>query len=108
MVTDDDVLSFFRKELPVVRSLRLKKFPLDSEVALQEYAEVEDLALAIDKFSEVFHIDVSTLNIEHYFPWTIPWFFRSWFIKRPVKQSKRPLTVRMFSESAKAGRWLYL
>ncbi|WP_146086299.1 DUF1493 family protein, partial [Enterobacter sichuanensis] len=26
---------------------------------------------------------------------------------KPVKQISKPLTVRMFAESAKAGRWLY-
>ncbi|AHG19127.1 cytoplasmic protein [Chania multitudinisentens RB-25] len=107
MVINEDILNFFRKELPVVTSLRLKIIPLDLDVILQEYAEVEDLALAIDKYSEKFNIDVSSLNIENYFPWEIPWFFRDWFTKKPVKQSKEPLTVRMFAESAKAGRWLY-
>jgi len=107
MVTDEKILNFFRRELPIVKSLRMKSIPLDLDSILQEYAEVEDLALAIDKYSEEFNIDVSSLNIENYLPWIIPWFFRSWFTKKPVTQSKKPLTVRMFAESAKAGRWLY-
>ncbi|CAO96045.1 DUF1493 family protein [Erwinia tasmaniensis] len=107
MVTDEEVLTFFRRELPVVTSLRLKSIPLNPDVILQEYAEVEDVALAIDKYANKFNIDISSLNIESYYPWVIPWFFRQWFIKKPVKQLKKPLTVRMFSESAKTGRWLY-
>ncbi|GAA0500353.1 DUF1493 family protein [Tatumella terrea] len=107
MVTDEKVLNYFRRQLPVVKSLLMKSIPLDAGTILQEYAEVEDLALAIDKFSEEFDIDVSSLNIENYLPWNIPWFFRSWFTKKPVTQSKKTLTVRMFAESARAGRWLY-
>ena len=107
MVTDEKVLNYFRRQLPVVKSLLMKSIPLDADTILQEYAEVEDLALAIDKFSEEFDIDVSSLNIENYLPWNIPWFFRSWFTEKTVTQSKKTLTVRMFAESAKSGRWLY-
>ncbi|EOS94127.1 DUF1493 family protein [Erwinia tracheiphila] len=107
MVTDNDVLDFFRKELPLVTTLSLKKIPLNKDDTLQEYAEVEDLAETINKYSDKYNVDVSALNIENYYPWSIPWFFRSWFTKEPVKQIKKPLTVTMFAESAKAGRWLY-
>lgn len=107
MVKDEEVLDFFQRELPLVTSLLLKKLPLDYDVILQEYAEVDDLAHAIDKYSEEFNIDIASLNIENYFPWVIPWFFRKWLTREPLKQEKKPLTVRMFSESAKAGRWLY-
>ncbi|MEE4409509.1 MULTISPECIES: DUF1493 family protein [unclassified Serratia (in: enterobacteria)] len=107
MVTDEDVLMFFREQLPKVTTLWLKPVLLQPDDILQEFSEVEDLALVIDKYSTQFDIDVSELNIEDYYPWEIPWFFRKWFIVSPVKQSKKPLTVRMFAESAKAGRWLY-
>lgn len=107
MLADEKILNCFRRELPLVKSLLMKSIPLDVDTILQEYAEVEDLALAIDKFSEEFDIDVSSLNIENYLPWNIPWFFRNWFTKKPVTQSKKPLTVRMFAESARSGRWLY-
>ncbi|MGQ8818531.1 DUF1493 family protein [Serratia sp. NA_13] len=107
MVTDENVLMFFRGQLPKVTTLWLKPVLLQPDDILQEFSEVEDLALVIDKYSTQFDIDVSELNIEDYYPWEIPWFFRKWFIASPVKQSKKPLTVRMFAESAKAGRWLY-
>ncbi|MDF7681120.1 DUF1493 family protein [Enterobacteriaceae bacterium ESL0689] len=107
MVKDDDVLKFFQKELPLVTSLLLKKIPLTPDTILQEYAEVEDLAHAINKYAEAFNIDISPLNIENYLPWSIPWFFRKWFIRTPVRQNKKPLTIRMFADAAKAGRWLY-
>ncbi len=107
MVTDEDVLMFFREQLPKVTTLWLKPVLLQPDDILQEFSEVEDLALAIDEYSTQFDIDVSKLNIEDYYPWEIPWFFRKWFTANPLKQSKKPLTVRMFAESAKAGRWLY-
>lgn len=107
MVTDEEVLNFFRTELPVVKSLLMKPVTLSLDSFLQEYAEIDDLAPTIDKYSVEFNTDISSLHIDQYLPWIIPWFFRSWFTKRPVKQLKRPLTVRMFAESARAGRWLY-
>ena len=107
MVINDEVLNFFREELPVIKYLGVKNVPLEMDTVLQEFADAEDLIPAIDKYSDNFNIDVSTLNIENYYPWEIPWFFRKWFTKKPVKQTRKPLTVKMFAESAKAGRWLY-
>ncbi|MGX7396288.1 DUF1493 family protein, partial [Enterobacter sp. ESY66] len=34
-------------------------------------------------------------------------FFRKWFTKEPVKQISKPLTVRMFDEAVKAGKWIH-
>ena len=107
MVTDDEVLSFFQKELPVLATLRLKPVPLALDDILQEYAPADDLLRAINKYDVIFNIDVSQLNLDNYFPWEIPWFFRKWFTQKPLYQSKKPLCVRMFAESARAGRWLY-
>ncbi|MCW0351641.1 DUF1493 family protein [Pantoea ananatis] len=107
MVTDEQVLDFFRQKLPQVRTFSFKIVPLEINDTLQEYAEFDDLVEAIDKYSDQFNIDVSTLNIDNYYPWKTPWLFREWFKKEPVKQNKKPLTVRMFAESAKAGKWLY-
>ncbi|VTN11579.1 Protein of uncharacterised function (DUF1493) [Raoultella terrigena] len=67
----------------------------------------DDLICCIDKYDEVFHVDVSVMNYEKYYPWFHTWFFRKWFTDKPVKQISKPLTVRMFAESAKAGKWLY-
>lgn len=107
MVTDEKVLEFFRRKLPVVKTLGMKAITLNLDDVLQEYAEVDDLALVLDNYSTEFATDISSLNIEQYIPGVIPWFFRSWFTKKSVTQSKKPLTVRMFAESARAGRWLY-
>ncbi|MDU4094351.1 MAG: DUF1493 family protein [Pantoea sp.] len=107
MVTDDEVLAFFRRELPVLATLRFKPIPLKIDDILQEYAPADDLLMAIDKYDAVFNVDVSPLNLDDYYPWEIPWFFRQWFTQKPVIQTRKPLSVRMFAESARAGRWLY-
>lgn len=107
MVTDSEVLQFFRDELPVMGTLSGKMIPLQIDDALQSYTEFDDLYLAIDKFAAKFDIDTSVINFNSYYPWKIEWFFRKWFNKEPVKQISKPLTVQMFAESAKAGRWLY-
>lgn len=107
MVTDETVLSFFRKELPSRAGMKLKEIPLGLDDVLQEYAEADDLFIAINKYDEQFNIDVSAINLDNYYPWEIPWFFRKWFTKKPVTQTSKPLSVRMFAESARAGRWLY-
>jgi len=107
MVTDEQVLDFFRQKLPQIRTFSLKVVPLEINDTLQEYAELDDLVEAIEHYSDQFNIDVSTLNIDNYYPWKTPWFFRTWFKKESVKQDRQPLTVRMFAESAKAGTWLH-
>lgn len=107
MVTDSEVLAFFRGELSLMTTLAMKPIPVEMDTPLQGYAPADELGDAIEKYDEVFGVDVSKLDMDHYYPWKIEWFFRKWFTHMPVKQTKRPLTVRMFAESAKAGRWLY-
>lgn len=107
MVIDDDVLHFFRNELPELGTLTFKRIPLQIDDILQEYTDFDDLSYALDKYSEKYNVDIDVINFDAYYPWEIPWFFRAWFTKEPVIQISKPLTVRMFAESAKAGRWLY-
>ncbi|EML7264994.1 DUF1493 family protein [Raoultella ornithinolytica] len=107
MVTDNEVLEFFQKELPVLGTLTGKLIPLEMDDVLQEYAEDDDLVFCMNKYSEKFDVDISAMNYGYYYPWFNTWFFRKWFTRKPVKQVSKPLTVRMFAESAKAGRWLY-
>lgn len=107
MVTNEEVLNFFRDELSVLATWRFKQIPLQLDDILQEYSAWDELPDAIEKFGEQFNVDVSVINFDAYYPWEIPWFFRKWFTKKPVRQTAKPLTMRMFAESAKAGRWLY-
>lgn len=107
MVTDEEVLRFFQNELPISGLLPTKENRVKMDEALQEYAEEEDLFPAINKYAQVFNIDLSVMNIENYYPWKTAWFFRRGFTQKPLEQISKPLTVRMFAEPAKAGRWLY-
>ncbi|PQK94209.1 DUF1493 family protein [Pantoea ananatis] len=107
MVTDNEVLTFFQDELPILGWLPTKSNAVGLDDVLQDYTDQEDLLIAIEKFGKKFDIDLSRMDIDHYFPWKTPWFFRKWFTNKPVIQTKEPLTVRMFANSAKAGKWLY-
>ena len=107
MVTDLEVLEFFRKELSLMTTITMDPLYLQLDTPLQSYAEYDELGDAIEKYDEVFSIDISALNMDRYYPWKVEWFFRKWFTKRSIKQVSEPLTVRMFAESAKAGQWLY-
>lgn len=107
MVNDDEVLAFFRRELSLMTTLTMKPIPIEMDTPLQGYAAADELGDAIEKYDEVFGVDVSDLDMANYYPWKLEWFFRKWFTKEAVRQVSKPLTVRMFVESAKAGRWLY-
>ncbi|MBF7978199.1 MULTISPECIES: DUF1493 family protein [Rahnella] len=108
MVTDESVLLFFREELSTLATWSFKKIPLELDTILQEYAlDTTEFIEAIEKYDEVFGVDVSAINWDCYYPWEMEWFFRSWFTKKPLVQTKKPLTVKMFAESARAGKWLY-
>ncbi|KEA53413.1 hypothetical protein DT73_08625 [Mangrovibacter sp. MFB070] len=107
MVTEQEVLEFFREQLPVLGTFTGKLIPLQLDDILQEYSEADDLAFCMDKYSDKFNVDLSMMTYNVYYPWFKIWFFRKWFTSKPVEQISKPLTVRMFAESAKAGKWLY-
>ena len=90
-VTDDKVRDFILHELPLVTTLFLKRVGIDDDAVLQELFEVEDITEMADAFFRYFHIPADGFSVDNYYPW----------------QGKSPLTIRMFIESAGAGRWLY-
>lgn len=90
-VTDDKVRDFILHELPLVTTLFLKRVGIDDDAVLQELFEVEDITEMADAFFRYFHIPADGFSVDNYYPW----------------QNKSPLTIRMFIESAGAGRWLY-
>ena len=63
----------------------------------------------LDKFEKKFNVDLSQVKWSYYFPWENTPLLTRWFrLKREdVERTRKPLTIRMFSESAKAGKWLY-
>lgn len=111
MVTDEEVLKFFRNELSIPVTWRFKPVPLEFDTHLQDYSSPDELPYVIEDFGKKFGVDVSAIDMLHYCP-----IIKISFIRRLMKGRKlydeyikrRPnFTVRMFAESAKAGRWLY-
>lgn len=106
---EDQVLAFFRHEISIAMDQDWKEVTLELDTLLQDYAEGDELLDAVEGFDRTFSVDVSALHWRYYLPWENTPLFTRWFKARrqEVQQTRKPLTVRMFSESAKAGRWLY-
>ncbi|EOW6516091.1 DUF1493 family protein [Cronobacter dublinensis] len=102
--SDEDIQSMILKELPLVTSFTLKKQEPDLDSPLQEMFEVEDIAGMAQTLFSHFGTEHSYFDLTTYFPWKTPGLFS----RKPVIQDKVPLTIRMFVESVKAGRWLYV
>jgi len=102
-VSDEDIQSMILKELPLVTSLTLKKQEPDLDSPLQEIFEVEDIAEMAQTLFSHFGTEHSRFDLAAYYPWKT----QGLFSRKPVIQDKPPLTIRMFVESVKAGRWLY-
>lgn len=103
-VSDEDIQSMILKELPLVTSFTLKKQEPDLDSPLQEMFEVEDIAEMAQILFRHFGTEYSRFDLTAYYPWKTPGLFS----RKPVIQDKTPLTIRMFVESVKAGRWLYV
>ncbi|WP_105738468.1 DUF1493 family protein [Cronobacter dublinensis] len=101
--SDEDIQSMILKELPLVTSFTLKKQEPDLDSPLQEMFEVEDIAEMAQTLFRHFGTEHSYFDLTAYYPWKTPGLFS----RKPVIQDKVPLTIRMFVESVKAGRWLY-
>lgn len=95
--------SFFKKELPLVTTITFKKIPVEVDSALQNNFVFEDISDATDAYFKAFNVNYDNFYWSNYFPWKEKGLFSR---KEPI-QNKKPLTIRMFAESAKAGRWLY-
>ncbi|EKP4476807.1 DUF1493 family protein [Cronobacter dublinensis] len=102
-ISDEDIKATILKELPRVTFFTLKKQEPDLDSPLQEMFEVEDIAEMAQTLFSHFGTEHSRFDLTAYFPWKTPGLFS----RKPVIQDKTPLTIRMFVESVKAGRWLY-
>lgn len=109
MVTiKDEVLILFREEIPGYLDIHWNEIPIELDSDLFDYPR-DDLDDAIKKYQEIFNIDLSGLDWSKYFPWEYTPLFQRWFkFKREdIEATRLPFTVRMFAESAVAGKWLY-
>lgn len=104
----EKVLALFREEIPGYLDSHWKEIPLELDSDLFECPR-DDLDDALRKYKETFAVNLDNVNWSSYFPWEYTPLFQRWFkLKRvEVEATRIPLTVRMFAESAVAGRWLY-
>ncbi|MGP2469143.1 MULTISPECIES: DUF1493 family protein [Yersinia] len=100
---EQQVIEFFKKELPLVTTITFKKIPVEVDSVLQNNFGFEDISDATDAYFKAFNVTYDNFYWSNYFPWKEKGLFSR---KEPI-QNKKPLTIRMFAESAKAGRWLY-
>ncbi|WP_037041064.1 DUF1493 family protein [Rahnella aquatilis] len=110
LLMEEKVLLMFREEIPGYYDFDLKReVPLEFDTELQDFAPGDDFVCALEVYEKTFKVDLSVVNWSFYFPWENLPFFTRWFkVKRKdVEKTRKPLTVRMFAESAKAGKWLY-
>ena len=101
--TDVDVmLNFIKSELPLVTSL-LRKIDIEQDATLQDYFEADDIASMSEKFFAAFSVNSARFALDNYYPWKSP----SLFSPTPRNPDKKPLTLAMYLESARAGEWLF-
>ena len=69
----------------------------------------DDLHDALNRYEREFNVDLSSVNWALYFPWQNTPLLIRWFKakREEVESTRLPLTVRMFAESAQAGKWLF-
>jgi hypothetical protein len=108
MTITDEVLALFREEIPGYLDSQWKELPLNLDSDLFDCPH-DDLDDAIRKYKEKFSVNLDGLDWSSYFPWEYTPLFQRWFKRKreEVESTRIPLTVRMFAESAEAGRWLY-
>ncbi|ENZ4284433.1 DUF1493 family protein [Citrobacter farmeri] len=108
MKIQDAVLELFRKEIPGEEDKNGKEILLELDTDLFDEPR-DDLSDAIEAFQKAFDVDLSEVNWTRYFPWENTPLLTRWFKakREEVEATRLPLTVRMFAESAEAGKWLF-
>ncbi len=101
----NQVLDLFKEEISTSLDKNWKEIPLELDYDLFD-APGDDLHEALDKFEKEFNVDLSKVRWSSYFPWENTPILIRWFkLKREdVERTRKPLTVKMFAESAEAGK----
>jgi len=71
MVTDLEVLDYFRKDLSLMTAITIDPILLQLDTPIQSYAGYDELGDAIEKYDEVLNVDISSLSIDKYYPWKL-------------------------------------
>jgi len=100
---DDEIREFVQKELPLITTLFLKVIEVRDDSTLQEIYEPDDIDEMLEKYFIRFDVERGSFSPGNYFPWKT----HSFLSRKAASAEKKPLTIQMLIESAKAGRWLY-
>lgn len=109
MTIPNKVLELFNKEISKELDSKGKEVMLVLDSDLFD-APGDDLHYVLIKYEQIFKVDLSGVKWNYYFPWQNVPRLKRWFgkvKKKEVEETRSPLTVRMFAESAEAGKWLF-
>ncbi|VDY66252.1 DUF1493 family protein [Shimwellia blattae] len=108
MNIQDAVLALFREEIPGYLDKHWQTVPLTLDSDLFDVPG-DDLSDALQRFEICFNVDLSVVDWSKYFPWENTPVATKWFgpSRKDVEATRQPLTIKMFAESARAGKWLY-
>lgn len=104
----DEALDFFKDQISTSLDKNWKEIPLQFDYDLFD-TPGDDLHEALNQFEKKFNVDLTSVKWSCYFPWENTSLLTRWFkVKRKdIERTRKPLTVKMFAESAEAGKWLY-
>lgn len=109
MTIANEVLELFNKEISKELDDNGKEVMLVLDSDLFDVPG-DDLHYVLVKYEKIFNVDLSNVKWGYYFPWQNIPRLKRWFgnvKQKEVEATRLPLTVRMFAESAEAGRWLF-
>lgn len=99
---DDLVRQFIKNKLPLVTTL-FRKVEIDDSATLQEFFEADDIAEMTEKFFSHFNVEPARFSLSQYYPWKT----RSLLSRKRQSEDQKALTIAMYIESARAGKWLF-
>lgn len=108
MVTDEDVITWYRERFNKPALFTGKTWPVTLDTSLSTGNYLWASETGADIMSEYFkHFDVDPSNFDFYKYWPEETFILYALFTSGKDDEPEPLTLRMLAESAKAGRWLY-
>ncbi|MEB6380394.1 DUF1493 family protein [Leclercia adecarboxylata] len=109
MTIANEVLELFNKEISKELDNNGKEVMLVLDSDLFDVPG-DDLHYVLIKYEQIFNVDLSNVKWRYYFPWQNIPRLKRWFgnvKQKDVEATRLSLTVRMFAESAEAGKWLF-